>query len=66
MFLKISALALGSNDKIQSFSRHIVEDELFIEGNPRDFSDFQSSLGFPILSLSFPTTKFFFLFLIIC
>ena len=46
-------------------SQDIVEDELFVEGSPSDFSDFQSSLGFPIVPLSFPTTKFFFLFLII-
>ena len=38
---------------------------LNLEGSPSEFSDFQSPLGFPIFSLSFPTTKFFFLFLII-
>ena len=60
MSLKIPAFVLGSNDKIPSFSRQIVADELSLEGNPRDFKDFQSSFGFPIFSLSFPITIFFF------
>ena len=65
MSLKISAFVLGSNDKIPSFSRQILADELSLEGNPRDFKDFQSSFGFPILSLSFQIRKFFFLSFII-
>ena len=36
----------------------------FLEGRPKDFNDFQNSLGFPIFSFSFPTTKVFFLSLI--
>ena len=49
---------------------HLSQDKslqmsFFLEGNPRDFKDFQSSFGFPILSLSFPITKFFFLSFII-
>ena len=35
-----------------------------LEGSAKDFNDFQSSLGFPIFSFSFPTTKVFFLSLI--
>ena len=61
----MSAFVLGSNDKIPSFSRQVVADEFALEGNPRDFKDFQSYFGFPILSLSFPITKFFFLSFII-
>ena len=33
---------------------------LFLEGRPKDFNDFQSSLGFSKFSFSFPTTKVFF------
>ena len=43
--MKISAFVLGSNDKIPSFSRQIVADELSLEGNPIDFKDFQSCDG---------------------
>ena len=46
------------------FLRQIVEDERFLEGRPKDFKDFQSSFGFPIFSFSLPSTKFFFLLLI--
>ena len=62
--LKISTLVLESNDKILSVSRQIIDGEAFLEGRPKDFSDFQSSLGFPIFSFSFPTTNVFFLLLI--
>ena len=55
--LKISALVLESKDKVLSFSRQIDEGVAFLEGRLRDFRDFQSSLGFPIFSFSFPTTK---------
>ena len=34
----------------------------FLEGSLSDLSTFQSSLGFPVFSFSFPTTEFFFLF----
>ena len=43
----------------------LLKMSFFLEGSPSDFSDFQSSLGFPIFSLNFPTAKIFFLFLII-
>ena len=62
--LKISALVLESNDNVLSFSRQIVDGEAFLERRPKDFNEFQSSLGFPIFSFSFPTTKVFFLSLI--
>ena len=46
------------------FSRQIIDGESCLEGSPKDFNDFQSSLGFPIFSFSFLTTKVFFLSLI--
>ena len=42
------------------FSRQIIDGEACLEGRPKDFIDFQSSLGFPIFSFSYPTTKGFF------
>ena len=45
--------------------QYILLKMIFVDGSCCDFSDFQSSLGFAIFSLSFPTTKVFFLFLII-
>ena len=49
---------------VPSFSRQIVDREAFLEGGPKDFNDFQSSLGFPVFSFSLLAIKVFFLSLI--
>ena len=57
----MSVLVSGSKDKFPSFSRQSNEDDfcLAMEGNAKDFSDFQSFLV-AIFWLSLSKTKLFF------
>ena len=50
--LKISALVLGANNKIPSFSS--FENTFCLEGRLRSFKDFQSLLGFVQFSINKP------------
>ena len=61
-FLKIFALTLGSMFSFPFSLRQILNPDLFLDGNQREFNDFHNSFGFPIFSFSFSVkNNFFFL-----